>query len=333
MSEHTEETREEQGESRIEFALGTAQWSGRYGINNRSGAPEFHDAVEMLEVAHRAGIATLDTARGYGESEQLIGAVLETSGLEDAFEIVTKLDPTIARGGTTTAQALANLGRSLAQSREALRREALDVVLFHRFEHIDAGEGAILRRLLRERENGAIRALGVSAASPGEARAALRIPEIEVIQVAGSLFDQRLSRAGYFAAAAEAGKRVFVRSVYLQGVAFMQPEKLPARLRGFEQPLQEMRGTVQALETTTEHLFLAFAASLEGATPVLGCESPEQLRGLIEAASAPAPTPATLHRIARRVPELPATLLDPSRWKLEPPARGREVAKTPSVAA
>lgn len=304
--------------TRIEFALGTAQWGGRYGIHNTTGAPEFHDAVEMLEIAQRAGIKTLDTARGYGDSETLIGAALAEAKLEDPFEIATKLDPGIASTWTTTAQALANTGRSLAKSREALGRDVLDILLFHRFAHIEACDGAILRRLLRERENGGLRALGVSAANPEEAFAALRQPEMEVIQVASSLFDQRLSRAGFFAAAREAGKRVFVRSVYLQGVAFMEPAALPAGLRRLEQPLHEVRGIARALDTTTRDLFLAFAGALENATPVLGCETPEQLRELCAAASAEAPSPATLHRVAKRIPALPERLLDPSKWKRAP---------------
>ncbi|MDP6980054.1 MAG: aldo/keto reductase [Myxococcota bacterium] len=319
-------------EERIEFALGTAQWSGRYGISNLCGAPEFHDAVEMLEIAQRAGITTLDTARGYGESEALIGAALEASGLAGSFEVVTKLDATLVRDGTTAAQALANAGRSLAHSREALRRDVLDVVLFHRFAHLSACEGVVLRRLLRERENGAIRALGVSAANPHEAWAALELPEVEVIQVASSLFDQRLSRRGFFEAAAVAGKRVFVRSVFLQGIAFMPTTGLPRALRGFEKPLHEIRGAVQALETTTEHLFLAYAATLEGGTPVLGCESPDQLRGLIDAAAAPPPSRPTLHRLASRILPLPDALLDPSKWKLaEPPPPQAQAAAPPPM--
>ncbi len=312
---------EEATNSRIEFALGTAQWSGRYGINNDSGAPDLHDAVEMLEIAHRAGITTLDTARGYGESEELIGAALEASGLSDAFEVVTKLDASLVRERTTAAQALANTGRSLARSREALRRDVLDVVLFHRFAHLGTCEGVVLRRLLREREGGTIRALGVSAANPHEAWAALRLPEVEVIQVASSLFDQRLSRRGFFEAAAEAGKRVFVRSVFLQGIAFMPTTGLPPALRSFEKPLHEIRGAVQALDTTTEHLFLCYAATLAGATAVLGCESPDQLRGLIDASAAPQPSRPTLHRLAQRILPLPDTLLDPSKWKIAEPPR------------
>ena len=314
--DHEDREREAQANEGIDIrlALGTAQWSGVYGINNRTGAPEFHDAKDMLAIASRVGIATLDTARGYGDSEALIGASLAATKLGSDFSVVTKLHPAVARGGTSAAEALARTGRSLAKSREALGRDELDVVLLHRYAHLSAFEGAIWRRLVRERERGTIRALGVSAANPKEAWAAIRHPDIEVLQVASSLLDQRLSRAGFFEAAQEAGKRVFVRSVFLQGIAFIEPRKLPNRFAAFRQPLGEIRGMATALQCGLEQLFLAHAATLPGTTAVVGCESASQLRGIVAAIREPAPSPSSVRRLAERIQPLPDRLLDPSRW-------------------
>jgi len=49
--------------------------------------------------------------------------------------------------------------------------------------------GRLWRTLLAEREAGRIDALGISAATPEEAWAALADPNIEVLQVASSLLD------------------------------------------------------------------------------------------------------------------------------------------------
>lgn len=299
----------------LRLALGTAQWGSRYGINNTTGAPEPHTAQEMLAVARRAGITTLDTARGYLDSEALIGASLDATGARDDFEVVTKLHPGIARTGDSAAKALANTGRSLARSRKALAQTRLDVVLLHRYPHRHLHDGAVWRRLRREREAGAIGALGVSAANPVEAFAALEHPEVEVLQVAASLLDQRLARAGFFEAAREAGKRVFVRSVFLQGVAFIAPRKLPRHLAGFAEPLSEIRGQATALGCELEQLFLAYAATLPGVTAVVGCETVAQLRGIVAAEAAPGPSMSSVRRLANRIPPLPERLLDPSRWR------------------
>ncbi|MCP4039558.1 MAG: aldo/keto reductase [bacterium] len=320
----------------IPLALGTAQWSGvygsNYGINNSAGTPEPHTAQELLAIASRAGVATLDTARGYGDSEALIGASLRDGDCADAFKVVTKLHPGIAPDGINTARALVNTGRSLSASREALGRQVLDVVLLHRYRHLRACDGALWRRLRREREMGAIGALGVSAANPTEAWAALEHPEVEVLQVAASLLDQRLARKGFFEAAQEAGKHIYVRSVFLQGLAFIAPRNLPRRLRAFAQPLGEIRGLSIALQCNIEDLFLGYAATLPGCTPVVGCETVDQLRGILAAASGSSPSLESLHRLAHRITPLPAHLLDPSRWS-EPSAAAAVKAPAANSAA
>lgn len=298
----------------IPLALGTAQWSGNYGINNTSGAPEPSAAQEMLSLAMHAGITTLDTARGYGDSEALIGASLRAIGCQDSFRIVTKLHPKVTGPGATSAEALANTGRSLSESRRALGRQVLDVVMLHRQRHLEAHDGRLWRRLRREREQGLIGALGVSAANPEEAWLALEHPEIEVIQVATSLLDQRLARRGFFEAAQEAGKQIYLRSIFLQGLAFIPPRQLPHKLRGFTQPLAEIRGCITALNCSIEELFVAYVATLPGCTAVVGCETASQLRGIIAANESTGPSPESLCRLASRIVSMPARLLDPSRW-------------------
>lgn len=299
----------------IQLALGTAQWGGDYGINNTSGPPEPSAAQEMLRLALRTGITTIDTARGYGDSEALIGASLHAVGCGDSFRVVTKLHPDVTGPDTTAAAALANTGRSLSESRHALRRDKLDVVMLHRQQHLHAHDGRLWRRLRRQRELGLIGALGVSSANPSEAWAALEHPEIEIIQVAASLLDQRLARRGFFEAAQEAGKQIYLRSIFLQGLAFIQPRQLPDHLRDFTEPLLEIRGCSTALECSVLDLFVAYAATLPGCTVVVGCETVSQLRGIIAASEISGPSPESLCRLANRIVPMPARLLDPAQWR------------------
>ena len=51
-------------------------------------------------------------------------------------------------------------------------------------------------------------------------------PQIETLQVPFNLLDQRLRRANFFERAKAGGKEVFVRSVFLQGVAFLSSSEL-----------------------------------------------------------------------------------------------------------
>jgi aryl-alcohol dehydrogenase-like predicted oxidoreductase len=293
------------------IALGAAQWGMPYGIANRSGLPPRDELVALLGVARRAGVDTLDTARAYGESEARIGEL--TAG-DPHWRIATKLAPDVD-AGADLALCLRRADESLEASRRARRRERLDLLLLHRARHRTAFGGALFEHLLRRQEQGWLGALGASASSPQEALALLEDPAIEVLQVAASLLDRRLAEAGFFARAAGLGKRVFVRSVFLQGVAHLSTEALPGGLSPLARPLQLLDDWAKARGIQRADAFLLYARECLDAPVVLGCETAGQLcRNLVAWRSLEAPA-EELHELARRLGPIPEALLDPSRWQ------------------
>lgn len=293
------------------LALGTVQWGSDYGIANRTGRPDLHAVREMLTQARRAGVLHLDTARAYGDSEAVIGAL--TQG-DPRWQIATKLAPDLQTPDCDAPSALARVGRSLCESRRALRRDRLDVVLLHRAEHRDACGGLLWRRLRRERAQQQIGALGISTRSPDEAFALLDDPEVEVLQVAASLFDQRLARAGFFEQARAKGKRVHVRSVFLQGVAHLAPDALPRHLRACRPALLQAARFARQAGLPVRHVFLAYARSLACERVVVGCERPEQLGEILADCRRAAPPANALQSLAASLPEIDPRVLDPSQW-------------------
>jgi len=292
------------------IALGTAQWGMAYGIANATGPPPRDELEALLAVARRAGIDTLDTARAYGESEARIG---ELCGADPHFQIATKLAPDVD-AGATLPECLARVDASLEASRRALRREALDLLLLHRAHHRTALDGALFEHLRRRQAEGWVRALGASAASPAEAFTLLEDPALEVIQVAASLLDRRLLEAGFFARAAALGRRVLVRSVFLQGVAHLAVEALPAALSGLARPLRLLDDWARARGLRRADAFLLYARECLTVPLVLGCETAGQLcRNLVAWRSLEAPA-AELHELAARLGPAGGELLDPSRW-------------------
>ena len=75
-----------------ELTLGTAQLGMQYGVTNRTGQPSRELGVEMVRRAIAHGVTTLDTARGYGEAEKVLGAAL-AGAWRSRVEVVTKLGP------------------------------------------------------------------------------------------------------------------------------------------------------------------------------------------------------------------------------------------------
>ena len=59
------------------LAIGTAQFGMPYGISNTNGQVSRHEISNILDTARKYGINSLDTAKIYGSSEELIGDYLK----------------------------------------------------------------------------------------------------------------------------------------------------------------------------------------------------------------------------------------------------------------
>jgi len=296
------------------LVLGTAGWGAPYGIANQNGQPTREAIGDLLEQAERAGIRCLDTARAYPGSEVLVGELTAAADAQESWRVVTKLDPSVHTPGLGLGDVLERVAESLAESRRALESDALPTLLLHRAEHRHVCGGRLWRMLLAERDAGRIGSLGVSAASPEQAWAALEDPDIEVLQVATSLLDLRLYRQGFFARARELGRTVYVRSVYLQGIAHLDPARLPEPLAGLGEALRPIHGLARELGVPARTLFLAFVREIPGALPVLGFENAAQLAEALEDWDSDVVGAASLAALVDALPEIPDALLDPSRW-------------------
>ncbi len=293
------------------LVLGTAQWGMHYGIANVAGPPERDELKRLLTLARDAGVRALDTARAYGTSERRIGELVAEGS---DWEVTTKLAPDVAPDGISASEAEARTLESLASSRRALRRGRLDTVLLHRAAHRHAVGGAVWAILSGQRRSGAIGRLGVSAATPEQAEALLGDPAVEVIQVATSLLDQRLLRSGFFEHARRSGRQVDVRSVFLQGVAHLEPDALPAALSPLREPLRRISRWSRARQLETAEAFLLFARTLPGVRLVLGCERGDQLVANLATWRRRPLDAAEFAELSALVPALDAAVLDPARW-------------------
>jgi aryl-alcohol dehydrogenase-like predicted oxidoreductase len=296
---------------RPELALGTVQWGLPYGIANRSGQPTVDEVREILAVASAAGIATLDTARAYGSSESTIGALV---GDSNTWRVMTKVDPDVWSEGRGVRETAELAEASLRRSRSTLRRECLDAVLLHRASHRLAAGGAVWSVLRRQREAGRVRAIGVSVSSPDEAMACLEDDTVEVLQVPCSLLDQRLDRLGFLDDARRTNRLVVVRSVFLQGVAFLQPAFLPRHLALLEQPLKRIDEWSRDRGVPRPAAFLAYALHLESRFLLVGCETSKQLRGILELMGDAVGLVESIGEIASVVADLEDEVVNPAEW-------------------
>lgn len=299
------------------LVLGTVQIGAPYGAANQTGLPSTERAIRLLRRAHRSGIRSFDTARGYGDAEERIGAAFNGS---DGPSTITKLDSLSGLlPNATAAEAEAAVEASVTASLANLKRANLDTLLLHRAAHLSSHGGAVWRRLLRLQKAGVIRRLGVSVQTPDEAFTALSMRTVSHIQLPFNLLDQRWREAGVPAAAKARGDvLIHARSIYLQGILAAEDSAFWPKVHGVD-----AEGTLYMLDTLAQlfrrmsiaDLCLAYVRGQDWIHGlVIGMETEEQLdRNLALFDSEPL-TWSEIADLEPRLPRFPEALVNPALW-------------------
>ena len=288
------------------LVLGTVQLGMNYGIANRTGRPSRVQADEILLLAHREGIRLLDTAQAYGNSEAVIGNFLRHHPQCD-FAIISKLDPSIdvANGDAIMA--------AVQRSRQQIGQN-LEAILIHDAAALESWHGDLGRALCQCVDEGWVGTLGVSIYAPEELEAALNIEEIGLVQAPFNVFDRRIADSGLLERALLMGKRMFLRSIYLQGLLLVDACDLTSRMYFAGEALQSWR-KICARHSLGPHLAAIkyVAAAAPSASLVVGCETVSQLASTVEALRAAALDTACIDDIAD-LPRGGERLINPHLW-------------------
>ena len=299
------------------LVLGTAQLGLDYGRMNSAGRPRRQEACEMIRTAVRHGVTDIDTARCYGEAEEVIGEALR-DGWRSRVRLLSKVDPPdeAVQRDATSAAAVADA--QVFASLQALRTDMLDVVMLREAWPL-RGANAFWDRMVELRDKGLIGVLGLSAQSPDEALLALKHPAIGHIQMPYNILDHRWDEAGIPQAARQRPDCVIhARSIYLQGLlAAGRPEDWP-RVDGVRpaEIIERLDGA--ACDTGLADraaLCLAYVRSrdwIDGV--VIGMDNAQQLAAnLLRFNDAPL-DPARAAEATASLPRVSDALLNPSNW-------------------
>lgn len=294
----------------LRLTLGTAQLGMRYGLANRTGQPDDAGAAALVAAAWRGGVRRFDTAMHYGVSERVLGRCLAAiaHGAEEA-EVVSKLAPEADPFGEGV------LAASIRASLQNLGVRSLAGFLLHRERLLDRWDDLRpdLDALVGQ---GLARRVGISVYDPQSALRALGLPGLGLLQVPSGVLDRRFEQAGVFAAAAAAGIRVQVRSVFLQGLLLLNPQQAPARMDFALPHVRDFQALCAEAGRPPAEIALAYAwTAYPHADILVGAESEAQIRANL-CAAAPLP-PGLAEEIRSRFARVPVQVLNPSLWPSE----------------
>ncbi len=182
------------------LGVGTATFLPRYGLTGE-GLNESPQAA-LLQSAVEQGIAYIDTASGYGDSERVLGGMADLL-TSRRVRVCTKLTPNgVAEG----------LGESLRR----LERDQVDTLLLHSARGDELTGQAVVDALAKAKDRRQTRRTGASTYGIADAHLALNQPWCDVVQVEHSIVNPSVVTA--LVRAKCPNQEIVVRSVLCKGL-------------------------------------------------------------------------------------------------------------------
>jgi aryl-alcohol dehydrogenase-like predicted oxidoreductase len=279
------------------LGLGASQFPTGAALRGRPPEAEVRD---MLIAAARADLGFLDAGGAAPSCEALLGEHLPRPVPMGVLIRSVRGD----RGpDAVEAEVRASLMRlRLTKARAVVVQSASDLFA-------PAGP-ALWDRLKMLRDEGLFDQVGVCAYASDDPVGVARRFKPDLLQAPASLLDQRLLLDGSLMAVREMGIEVHLRSIFLNGLLFLPPDRVPAQLKGAAGRLSRARRMIAEGRSDPLQAALGFALSRPEADAVIvGAGSAAELAAVLAAASSPPPD-LDWDEMAIDDP----IALDPDRW-------------------
>lgn len=257
--------------------------SGQFGLDQQAGArgrPRDAEARDILAIAARSGMGFMEVGRHAPSAEITLGQIMPKP---NPFKLtVTTVRPD--RGpDLAEAEVRAQLARLGVGSVDAiLAPSATDLFSAHGPELWD--------RLRKLKDDGLCKKIGVSVYASDDPVGLARRFKPDVIQAPASLLDQRLLIDGTLAELVSLGIEVHLRSIFLNGLLFLPPDRAPHHLQAAASRISRARRLIAEGRSDPLQAALGFALSRPEASAVLvGVASAAEMSAVVAAAMSPPP--------------------------------------------
>jgi myo-inositol catabolism protein IolS len=264
------------------------------GHNYRSDLNE-EDGKNFVKEAIHLGVNFIDTADvyGLGRSEELIGEVLREidTKREDLYIATKGANQWDSKGNVKINNRPEYLRGALEASLKRLGTDYVDLYYLH-FPDNETPISESVGELSRLKEEGKIRAIGVSNLNLEQLKQADQVTEISALQSGYNMFDRRVEAdlLPYCAEHDISFIPYFPLASGLLGGRYKPTDPVPKRLtpEEFTQRLaivDQLKTVAESKGTILPHLALAWLLAQDGVDAVIpGGRNPEQIRGLVDAA-------------------------------------------------
>lgn len=250
------------------ICLGTVQFGKDYGISNNTGKTKKKEAFQILDYCANKGVQWLDTAEDYGESQLVLGEYLKSN--PNSFKIQSKI---------SNRSDSKNLNENLNKTLDQLNIDFLDSYLVHSYEKFAEENDSFIHQLLHIKSIDTCKSLGVSIYENDQGMDQRLLNFADEIQFPFNLLDNYTQRSKLISVLKENAIKIQIRSIFLQGLFFLNPSKLPPNLLSFKPYLEQLNAICNKHRITMPELALCFAFQSSFANKILiGVDSLDQIK-------------------------------------------------------
>lgn len=265
------------------LVIGTVQFGIPYGISNILGQTQVEEAEKILAYAYEQGVRMMDTAASYGDAEKIIGDVICSGAVGNDWQIVTKTPH--FKTDSIGQEQIDELEDRFNTSCETLRCGNLYGLMIHACEDLFLPGGEkLFAGMQRLKEQGLVKKVGVSLYNSDQIDRLLNNYSVDLVQLPINILDQRLLENGRLSMLKERGVEIHARSIFLQGLLLMDPERVSPWFDPIRETLKKFHKHAKDRSISSLQLALGFVQGISEIDQVLvGVNTETQLHEIITA--------------------------------------------------
>ena len=253
----------------MKLILGTANFGTQYGIANDTKKISLNEINKILTLSKNK-VKYLDTASNYKNAEKIIGS----NANKKNFKIITKL-PEIGNK-------ISSIDNFVLKSSKNLKSKQLHTVMVHSINDLRSKNLIkILSSLNRLKKQKKIKKIGVSVYSENNLLKIIDSSPIDIVQLPASIFDTRFLKKKILNRLKKKKIKIFVRSIFLQGVIFLTDYKLQQKFKKLSKQIIKFKNDFNENKTNMIRYCVNFLYSFKEIDGIIfGVNSAENLRDI-----------------------------------------------------
>ncbi|MDC0226849.1 aldo/keto reductase [Alphaproteobacteria bacterium] len=290
--------------------LGTVQFGNDYGISNTYGKLEIDQSYKILKTAIEQGIDFIDTAIGYGQSEDILGKF----GMKN-FKVFSKIDGKFFQdfkelNDHNYLELEQKLINEVKGSLKRLKIYQLEGIFIHDSSILKyKNYQNIIKSINNIKKEGLAKKIGISIYETSELNECFDFFLPDIVQVPMNIFDHRIIESDLMHKLRKNSIKIQVRSIFLQGLLLLKVNDIPDKFKLWKNNFKKWNEFINNSESSALEVLINFILSVKNIDQfIFGVQDTEQLKSIMQIYKNPNP------KFIKNFQIKDGLILNPSKW-------------------